>query len=294
MSVNFVESASAPVKSGKRWLVTIGKPGQGQTAYFTPELWENYGPIAFPPGTASYWKHANPEDRDPRDRLGTFVETFWNAEEQKFQGYLEPRPSWEKVLEEVADLNFSIMCGGEKDEEGVALSLKYHRANSIDAVAVSGIEGAKLEMLVESARADFTPEPVTESAGEKETKMDKELADAFAKQTSILESILGMLNDKAASEAQVEADQTAISEALEAYAGNVALIESARADLLPAQVTALQESAKTSTSADFARLVESAKTVAKEAKEAVLAETATGFDAFGKAESVTDLGKVFG
>lgn len=297
MNKLLVESiADAPVKRGNRWLVTIGVPGEGSSGKYSAELWESYGSTAFPAGTKSYWKHSKPENRDPRDQIGKFAETFWNASEHKFQGYLEPFPRWVPVLQEMgSDIEMSISCGGTKDDDGNVITLEYHRTNSVDAVSDAGLSGSRIESLVESARSAFGIEPSADpGAGEKEKLMENQLAEL----KTLLESILGKLDAKVAGEAQVVADeaaaQAAAVAAVEAYSANIAAVEAARESLLPAQVKVLQESAKTLDVAGFTTALEDAKTVAKEAKSAVLAESAQGRD-FGTitVKDATELGKVF-
>lgn len=290
-------STAAPVRDGRKWLITIGRPGAGESGNYSADVWESYGATAFRKGTKSYWKHGKPEERDPRDQVGVFTETFWNAEEQKFQGYLSAKSQWEPILEEMArdgDGDVSIQCGGLKDKDGNIIELHYHRANTVDFVGTSGIEGARLESLVESARAAWTDETSPKAGEEKEAIIMQEVLDAIKAQNTLLETLLGKFDAKAKDEAQVVADeaaaQAAATAAVEAYSANVASVEAAREHLLPSQVTSLLESAKTSETAQFTVAVESAKKVAEEAKSAVIAESAQGRDFGGSGADITFTG----
>lgn len=292
-------STATPSRRGQKWLITIGTPGSGESGNYSAEVWESYGATAFRKGTKSYWKHGKPEERDPRDQVGVFTETFWNAEEQKFQGYLSAKSAWEPILEEMArdgDGDVSIQCGGLKDEDDNVLELHYHRANTVDFVGTSGLEGARLESLVESARAAWTDEP-SPTGQEKEAIIMQEVLAAIQAQNALFETLLSKFDAKAKDEAQVVADQAAAeaaaTAAVEAYSANIAAVEAAREHLLPIQVTALQESAKASGVAEFTVAIESAKKVAEEAKTAVITESAQGRDfASSTYADATEIGKV--
>jgi hypothetical protein len=296
------ESVSAePVKKGKRWLVTLAVPGQGNSGYYSPEVLESYGPVAIAPKTKAYWGHADPQDRDARDALGKYPEgAFWNAEEQKLQAYLEPYPRWDPIIEEMgSDLELS-MCilDGEKDGDGNVLRMGYHRANTVDAVAFAGLSGSGLLEQVESLAESLTLRET--SAREAQEKEGKKVDEKLDKLIALFESFIGESKAKAKDEAQVVADEAAAkvaaTAAVEAYASNIALVEAARETLLPSQVASLQESARTSDVASFTASVDSAKKVAEEAKSAVLTESVSAGRDFGtkKFESAADLGKVFG
>lgn len=271
MTVELHESVAAnPVKQGNRWLVCLAKPGQGSSGKYSADVLREYGPTAFPPKSKSYFGHNAPQDRDPRDQLGTYAEgAFWNEEAQELQALLTPYPRWKPLLEEMAsDLEMSIYSKGTKDENGNVLTLEYSRTNSVDAVGYAGLEGSsvreQMESLVESARAEFdvTPSvaPAQENGNEKlmEEKLDKLI--------SLLETFVSESKAAAAEKVQATVNAEALSEsakeAVESYDAKVALIEAAREDLTASQVASLREAAKQG--ADVAPLVESAKKVTEE------------------------------
>jgi hypothetical protein len=292
MSEALTEAVAAPpVRKGNRWLVTLARPGKGSTGTYTPDVLREFGPQAYPAKTKSYFKHGKPEERDPRDQLGSFPEgTFWNEADQKLQGYLVPQKRWVPVLEEAEEagdaIEMSMYClNWEKDASGNIVKMGPHRGNTVDAVAFGGLEGSRVEgrvafeSLIESARAAFDTKPAASGGQEKEDNMEiKEQVDAntaaITKLTTLVESFISAQNASKETEAQakVDADTIAAAEsaAVEAFAGRVALVEAARKELLPSQFDALMESAKAGT--DVAPLIESAKKVYAEA-QTVLTES---------------------
>lgn len=269
-------------KNGRMWLVDVAVPGGGNTGKYAPEVLQEYGPVAFPAKTKAYFKHAKPQDRDPRDQMGTYPQgTFWNAQEGILQAHLKPFPRWEKVVEEMAesgDLEVSMSAWDwDKDDQDNITRIGYHRANSIDAVGTAGLEGSKVrgpifESLVAEARAGYTEKPAAESGtGSKENNMEiEQVAAEVASVKALVETLTGTLEQKQKDEAQASVDAAALAEAasvaVTAYSGRVAEIEAAREKLLPIQVESLMESAKTG---DVTALIESAVKVHEQAKSAL-------------------------
>lgn len=277
--------ATAPVKRGDRWLVTLAKPGRGATGTYSADMLREYGPGSYPARTKAYFGHALPQDRDARDQLGIYPNgAFWNEAEQELQAELKPFKRWEPVLEEAEEadspLEMSMYClDWEKDDQDNITRMGYHRGNTVDAVAFGGLEGssvkARMESLVESARAAYGTKPAAKGGQEKEDEMEiKELGDKLDKLAGLFESFIVAQKEtkETAAQAQVDSDALAAAEsaAVEAYSARIALVEAARKDLLPSQVDSLMESAKNGV--DVAPLVESAKKVYAEA-QTVLAES---------------------
>lgn len=292
------EAVSAnPVKRGKRWLVTLAVPGKGSSGTYSSELFETYGPTAFPTGTKAYWGHSEPQNRDARDQLGKYEDTFWNAEEQKLQSYLKPYPRWEQVVEEMgSDLELSIYTSGTKDEDGNVLTLEYSRTNSVDAVAFAGLEGSGLAEQVESLAESMgiTVNKTSETVSEgKDNKMDEKAIEAINALTAEVSKLVSANATKAEEAAQREVDAEAVETAVTRYDAAVKAID--EADLFPAQVESLRASARKGE--DVTAMIESAKAIKAQALEAVQAqETSTPGRILGESayKSASDLGKVFG
>ena len=246
------EAAGAPVKQGKRWYVTVARPGKGSNGNYSEDVLKHTGPIAFPKGTKSFFKHAKSEDRDPRDQVGTFKEgAFWNEEEGELGAYLTPFPRYAQVLEEAgSDIEASVHGAAIKDKRtGDVKEFVYNRGNTVDLVAFGGLEGSGLkfqvESLFEAAAADY------EIDKKKENNVDitKEMWDDLIGRNTALatkfdtfvaeskQEIKGTV-DEAALEVAVE---TRVEEALASYAETVKAIDAA--DILTVQKEALKADA---------------------------------------------------
>lgn len=248
------ESAAAPIKVGKRWRVTIARPGQGSSGYYPESVLRETGPAAFPPGTKSFFNH-DPK-RDVRDMVGTFPDgAFWNEEEGELQADLEPFPRFRDVLNEAGQaVEVSIHAHGDKDDADVVRSLLFNRANTVDLVGFGGLEGSGLKFQLESlfsAAAEKTKSDADASA-QKETEgmhMDKEQFEALQKQLTETRALLDTFIAESRTELQGKADEQAVavaveakvSEALAAYREKEAVIDAA--GLLPKQAEALKERA---------------------------------------------------
>jgi len=260
----------APVKKGRRWLVTIAVPGQGSSGYYPEDVLREYGPQAFPPGTKSYFTH---ESRDPRDQVGNFKDgAFWNDEKGVLQGYLTPFPRFATVLEEAAtDVEASIHVESVKDTRtGKVMRLNPNRANTVDLVGFGGLEGSRLEMLVESFAAAAA---VSEDTG-KETQnveITKEMWDAQTALITNLGTALSTFVNESKTAAQGVADEAAVNELVEARVeealASIAEQEAAidAAEILTVQKESLKAAARkgNDVTADLATAVE----IAKEAKK---------------------------
>lgn len=281
------ESAVAhPVKRGKRWLVTVARPGEGATGKYSAEMLQKYGPIAYPPGTRAYIGHADPGERSVTDLMGTYPDgTFWNEEEQEFQGELEPlNEKWGQLIEELGEMAEASMysLNFQKDAANNITYIGPHRANSIDIVGFAGLEGSGVKRLIESAQQLGQTKPGADVVQENGKKMDKDFLEAMkvalAETLAPVVSFIADSKAKLAESAQIEADEdaakTAATAAVEAYDANIALIDAARESLTVTQIESLREAAKTGV--DITPLVENAKKITTEVKEALQESFATG------------------
>jgi len=263
---------AAPVKKGGRWLVTIATPGQGSSGYYSEEVLREFGPVAFPAGTKSFFNHD--DKRDVRDMVGTFKEgAFWNDEEGVLQGYLTPYPRFNQVLDEAAtDIEASVHVESVKDTvTGRVLRLNKNRANTVDLVGFAGLEGSGLRMLVESFAAAAA---VSDDTG-KETQnveITKEMWDGLNGQITTLGTTLSTfiqesktaIKGEADADAVAEAVKTQVKEALANYAEQEKAIDAA--DILTVQKESLKAKARDGEdiTADLASAVEFAVEAKKE------------------------------
>lgn len=252
--ITLVESINAhPIKKGKRWLVTIARPGKGSSGNYRSEVLKATGPVAFPPGTKAFFKHARPEDRDVRDMVGVYEEgAFWNDEADELQAFLTPFPRFAPVLEEAGQyIEASIHARARKDlQTGDVKELLYDRANTADLVAFAGLEGSGLKYQVESL---FAQAAADGEGNGKETQNMDENATAIEALTSKLEALTAKFDafvaeskaevkGEADAAAVAEAVKTGVEEALAAYAGIEKAINDAE---IPASVKeSLKEQAR--------------------------------------------------
>lgn len=275
MPVNISESVkSAPTRKGSRWLVTLAVPGQGSSGFYSAEVLKQYGPLAFPTGTRAYWRHVAPEDRDPRDLIGKYEDTFWSEENQRLMAYLKAKPHWNDVIESLGDdLELSIYTNGEKDEEGNVTALYNTRTTSVDAVAWGGLEGSglneQIESLVETARTavEADEKPGADVAQENGSTMELEakVDNLTAQVAALTDLIKGGKDAEAQAAADAAAVEAAATEAREGYAAAVEAIEAARENLFDRQIKSLLESAKAGD--DIAPKISEALEIAKDLRE---------------------------
>lgn len=218
--ITITESAGQPRKVGKRWYVTIARPGKGSSGDYTEEVLKSTGPIAFPPGTKSYFGHTVTEKRDVRDQVGTFKEgAFWNEQEGELGGYLTPSPRYRAVLDEMVDeetgdsyVEASIHAAASKDPRGNVKALLPRRDNTVDLVAFAGLEGSGLKYQVESLFA-------AASAGveeyEEENNMTFEITKELWESFTATQAALSAKFDTFVAESKVELQGKADAEALE-------------------------------------------------------------------------------
>lgn len=205
------------IQKGKRWLVTIAVPGQGSHGYYSEEVLRDSGPRAFPPGTKSFFKHAKPEDRDPRDQVGVFEEgAFWNEDEGKLQGFLTPFPRYTQVLQEAGTNVEASLRAAARNIKGIVKELVFRRDNTVDLVAFGGLEGSGLVYQVESLFAAAS----ADSEDGKEKNMAFEITEEAWKALSLqVESGFAKFDTfvaESATEKQGVADKAAVDAAVEA------------------------------------------------------------------------------
>lgn len=302
------------------WVVKLISEGEGSSGVYPAELLENHH-HAFD-NVLSFKNHPSwyegPETRDFTMLAGqimgeTWVDTDKTGKRAVFGNYL-PDPDYKEKLERYRDkLGLSIYIEGsgyEDEDTGKFMVDWFNPADpyaSVDVVIAPGARGKLTEAMKQSySRATRESKPGAEASAqephERKLQMDEETKKAFADiataMTEVNEALAALASEKQAKEsqeAQVTADDAAVEARVEAISASLDAVEEAREDLLPSQVESLRAEAKKGI--DIAPLIENAKTIAKEAREAVegkVQETASTGRIFGerKIESAVDLGKV--
>lgn len=293
----------APVKKGNRWRVIVAKPGVGSSGTYSEELFRRDASKIIAPGGQAFINHE--EDRNPKDMLGTYPEgSYWSEEDKAVVSELEVFSHWKAFVEEVGPhCGISLYALGEADEEGNITAIVEDALNGADLVARPGLIGSGLaEKLYESAVAGSDHKPSVEKASAQESNGKdvesmaiEELTAQVEVLTKSVEALVSAQQAKVEETVQIEADEKAVSEALDAFEATLKLIDDA--DLLPSQVESLRAEAKAGK--DVAPLIEAAKSVKAEAEAAIegrLTESGTAGRVVTTktVESATDLGKVFG
>lgn len=249
------ESAGQPRKVGKRWYVTIARPGKGATGTYSEEVLKNTGPVAFPAGTKSYFGHAPTEKRDARDQVGVFKQgAFWNEELGELGGYLTPFPRYKAVLDDMVDedtgdsyVEASIHAAANKDSKGIVRELLPRRDNTVDLVAFAGLEGSGLKYQVESLFAAAAAEVEdNEEENDMTFEITKEQWETFTSTVSALDAKFDTFVTESKAEVQGVADQAAVDAAVDArVAEALAGIAEVEATIDAADIpTAVKESLK--------------------------------------------------
>jgi len=277
--ITIAESASAPVKVGKRWRVTVARPGQGASGFYPESVLRETGPAAFPPGTKSFFNHD--AKRDVRDMVGTFPDgAFWNEEEGELQADLEPFPRFRDVLNEAGTaIEASIRSKAAKAADGTVQELVFDRANTVDLVAFAGLEGSGLKYQLESlfsaaAAAEEDGEPAADASAQNTKEgnnmelkeqieaLEAKLSDFMAKFDAFVAESHAEAKGEADAAAVAAAAEARVAEALSAYKEKESAIESAQ--LLPKQVEVLKERALKGE--DIEEALAEAKAFAEEAR----------------------------
>lgn len=271
----FTESVSeAPVKGSKgNYLVSIATPGQGSSGFYSEDMLKSYGPVAFPAGAKSFINH-DPK-RDMRDCIGTFPEgAYWDDDRKQLMGELEPFPHWAEFLGSVAEHSgMSIYMAGESDKDGNVTKLVEDRQNGCDLVAYPGLVGSGFVEMLESARAGSETPPANSAEDTNDGKDATRMTDEqFTELKSMFADAIATKTAEAQVTAQVEADEAAVAEAVEAFEAASELIDTA--DLTSAQKKALRAEAKKGS--DVAPLIEAAVALKAEILQESGAEVVAG------------------
>lgn len=295
MSIKIRESVSEPpVRKGNRWRVIVARPGKGSSGTYSEDLFRRDAEKIIAPGGQMFINHE--DSRNPKDMVAVYPEgSFWDEDEKAVVAEAEVFSHWKSFVEEVGPhCGVSLYALGESDEDGNITAIIEDRLNGADLVSRPGLVGSGLaEKLYESAKmAESNEKPGVTSAREtKGIKMDQEIKDAFAALHALIAPLVAKEEARAADAAQVEADEAAVSKAVESYDAAVKAID--EADLLPSQIDSLRAEAKKG--ADVAPLIEAAKQVKA---DAIAALGESNDDTAGgrvistrTVESAVDLGK---
>lgn len=275
--IAIAESTSALTRSGGRWKVVLATPGQGTNGYYSEDILREQGPNAFPPKTRAYIGHALPQNRDPRDQLGSYPDGAYYEDGIGLVAELQPRREYISLLEDLGeDAELSIYADGEVDDDGNVTTIFPAKTNSVDLVSHAGLSGSGLkEKLYESyTKPDGTPQD------KKEGSMDKEMTDAFKALTDTITAALAGGAPKADTRTTAEIDAeveskvkdqvaTTVDAALTTFETQMKAVDAA--DLLPSQVESLRAEARKGV--DITPLIESAKAVVADAKKTLLSES---------------------
>lgn len=286
------ESTSVPVKTDVRgrWRAVFLTEGQGSSGNWLRETIERDGPAALPKGSRCFVTHNRLEngEPDPFRMWGVLSEDAQYDGNGNLVGEIDILPSWIDRVEEVAPHTaLSVYLMGESDENGDITKIFQDVQNGVDMVVHPGREGSSLvEKLYESANPAGSDKRPGTRQEEMENKMDKETLEAALKPLSdALATLVAEKKAAEAADAQVEADEAAVTSAVEAYDAKVQAI--AEAGLPEVQAESLRAAAKAGQ--DVAPLIESAK-VLKDEIEKSLKESADEQNGRIVGESVTKFG----
>ena len=277
--------------SGK-YRIRIMDAGVGSSGLYQKPVLERDGKAAFPAGTKIFVNHPTESEeweQPARDVNKIVGKTLTDAVYEDGALYCDIKviDSFVPIIEEFKDiLGMSIYAYVESEFEtvgdytGTVITSLIPAGNpnmhSIDVVTAAGRNGAILERITESYKRkaqESEKTPTADSAtGTQEEKVGgatvtKEILEAIAAVESKLNAKIDTILATKTQEAQAEVDADAIAEAkkeaVEQFDAQADLI--AKADLLPAQESALKSALKRGE--DITDRLEEAKTVAKEAAE---------------------------
>jgi len=289
-NVRFHESGSlvaAKADSGV-FPIRIITEGKGSSATYRADVLKTYAE-AFN-NSPSYMNHPldlnKPWERDVTTIAGKIVSEVRYEEKNGVAGLyadLEVDDRWVSFVEKYSDVvGLSVYIeGSSKEENGEVFAESFNGSDpykSVDFVVAAG-RGGRVERAMESFRAiessvgkpDGKPDNNSLSGTEK-GKMDKETLDAInaavAEALKPVSTFIAEFNTDKDAKLQANVDQAAVdaqvAERLSAYKEKEKLIESA--GLFPSQIEAIK--AEALKGADVAPLIESAKKVVDEAKDA--------------------------
>lgn len=290
------------------WKVQLISEGQGSSGFYSRELLEKYHSVF--DEVLSFKNHPTgwdgPEARDFTEIVGEITGETWVENDSRgmaaIYGWYLPDPDHKDKIERYkSKLGVSIYAMGEgefNEDTGnfTVTSFESDPYNSLDVVIAAGARGKFLESMrkVYEHRSSSKASTASVVVEKKEIglTMDKEIEDRFAGIESLLQGLATQKQENAQAEADANAVQAEADKRVEAIVASLAAVESARADLLPSQVASLVESAKRGE--DVAPAIESAKTIATEAREA-FSKPGVETGRIGESlKSAADLGKAFG
>lgn len=282
-----MEAASLVGESAREdgaWKVLIISEGQGSSGYYSRELLEQYHSVF--DDVLSFTNHPTgwdgPEDRDFTMIAGEILGETWVEDDERgmaavYGWYLPDEAHRDKLERYKKKLGVSIFAFGEgewDDRTGNFKVLEFadDPYTSVDIVLAAGARGKIMESMrktyaqrVENASADSAG--VTEEEGL--SKMaEKDVLDAIGKLTVAVEALTESGKKEAQAEVDAEAIQTAVEAGVKAYADAIAAIDAA--ELLPSQEADLRDRA--AKGEDITSAIESAKVIAKEARDAAGAQ----------------------
>lgn len=282
-----MEAASLVGESAREdgaWKVLIISEGQGSSGYYSRELLEQYHSVF--DDVLSFTNHPTgwdgPEDRDFTMIAGEIVGKTWVEDDERgmaavYGWYLADEAHRDKLERYKKKLGVSIFAFGEgewDDRTGNFKVLEFadDPYTSVDIVLAAGARGKIMESMrktyaqrVENASADSAG--VTEEEGLSEMA-EKDVLDAIGKLTVAVEALTESGKKEAQAEVDAVALQTAVEAAVKAYADAIAAIDAA--ELLPSQEADLRDRA--AKGEDITSAIESAKVIAKEARDAAGAQ----------------------
>ena len=272
MKRHLLEAASLVSESASEdgtWKVRVISEGKGSSGVYTASLLENHHK-AFD-NVLSFKNHPTgwegPQSRDFTMIAGEVVGETWVEKDERgltavYANY-RPDPEYADKIERYKNklgLSIYIEGSGYEDESGEYIVDWFNPEDpyaSLDVVIAPGARGK----FMESVREYYKDLSGTRQIEDKENKMDKETLEAALKPLS--DALAVLVAEKKAAEAadaQVKADEAAVTSAVEAYDAKVKAI--AEAGLPEVQAESLRAAAKAGQ--DVAPLIEAAKALRDE------------------------------
>lgn len=296
------------------WKVRLISEGKGSSGIYPASLLESYA-HAFN-DALSFENHPTgfdgPQSRNFKEIVGQVVgETWVEADERGKIGVYanwEPDPDHrERLSRYKKKLGLSIFIEGDghidDDGEFVVDSFNEHDPyKSVDVVLAAGRGGRFEESLsqIYSQRRENKPSAENEAQERKDNKMDEKDIEQIGKivASAVADAVAPLVSANTAKveqEAQVEANDKAVTEALDNVRANVEAVEAERENLTAKQVESLR--AKAWAGEDVTEAIAEAKALRAD----VLAEAESQDETVkvrilgeGKVTDASELGKVFG
>ena len=304
MDCVLVESVSALPKQtapGRYKIRLIGADVLGSSGYYSREVLERDGAIAFPRLTKIYADHPTASEQDElpersvKNIAGKFVTDPW-MEEDGLYSEVQFGRAYQPLVEDFHDvLGMSIRAKGNRESRTVdgeeVLEVKELFAspfNSCDLVTVAGANGAIIEALAESAKNSTADAVVENEKGRKSHNMEiDELAtkvDALVESVSALTGTVTTLVE-ASKPAPVETSD----EEPAATADVADAIEKAVDAGLPKEVRQeIKESLERDPSIDVDKLIEKKKAFLDDLRESLAEDAGYVHESASGKSSATD------